>query len=308
MFNVKLTLLFCPKPLVANGNPDDKNYRKDMFTPEQRIQLFDALVAKTKNPIDLVSDETLKNVLTWGRAEMIPKLADIGVKIEGQHFVRAANPYHRPNEAIKIMEAVLPYDGNNVNVADSRGVNAGHAVAENADLDAFKWLEERGLKKEAVAKEIWPSTYAHMVAIGRDNLEEKRIKFASYLADNKYPIDAPGRDNTTPTESAIDKGRVSLALVYINAGAAAKPEYLPRSIAATHFNTAKAKDVRAIGKKLAEKGEMSKDTVTRAFKELFHIIAKNRKNIQQGVPIAVHLLFQKNHTTRGCKKEEQRPT
>jgi len=283
--------------LMANSGHNDET--NDLFTFEQRIQIFDALVAKTKNPLDLISDKTLNIALAWGRTEMIPKLASVGVEIKGQHFVKAANPYHRPNKAIETMEAVLPHVRNDVNTVDSSGKNAGHVIASLVDLKAFKWLEKRGLEKNAFAGGVWASTYAHMViTVG----SEKRIEFASYLANNGYPIDIPGKDGTTPTECAIDEGQVDVALIYIDAGAEAKPKYLPRIIKATHFNNAMAQDVMVIGEKLAEKGKMDKDTVVLAYKELFRIIGMNDKNLHQGFPIAAYL-SSKGVTPREAAKE-----
>lgn len=282
--------------LVANGNPDNENYHKDIFTPEQRIQIFDALVAKTKNPIDLVSDKTLNNALMWGCAEIIPGLVDIGVKIKDDHFVEAANPSHRRNKAIQTMAMVLPHVRYDVNVVNPYSkINAGHIVARNAYFEAFKWLEKNRLNKKAFAEGVWSSTYAHMLAKGSihedDSVNTKRIEFASYLVDNGYPIDTPGRDGTTPPECAMDEGQVGVALVYINAdaGVEVKSKYLPLAIRATHFNKATAEDVIAIGEKLAEKGKMSKDTAVLAYKELFHIIKMDDNNLQQGFPIAAYL-------------------
>lgn len=88
-----------------------RNYQTDLYTPAQRVQLFDALVANMRakglDPLALVSELTVDNALTWGRSEMVPKLAEIGVEIKDEHFVRAADPYHRPHLAIPTMQAVL---------------------------------------------------------------------------------------------------------------------------------------------------------------------------------------------------------
>ena len=251
----------CKKPLdylVKNGRDNNETYRNDVFTPQQRVRIFRELVKNIENPLDLVSDKTLDNALAWGRAEIIPELKAIGVKIESRHFVEAANPIHRRNNALKTMKAMLPYV-KDVNVTDPfTGENAGHVVAGKLDLEAFQWLEKKGLKKDAFAKKIWPSTYAHKAAtsdIFDKKEEEKRIEFASYLVEKGYPIDTPGRDNRTPTEDAINQRHVGAALVYLNAGTEVKPEYLSRAIIATHFGrtTTTAKDIIAIGEKLAEK-------------------------------------------------------
>ena len=291
--------------LMANCGSKNKNHRKDTFTPKQRIQIFDAFVAKTPNPLDLTSDKTLNIALTRGRAEMISKLANINVKIEDRHFVDAANSIYRPDKTIETMEAVLPYVDYNVNVTNPySGANAGHIVARHAHLEAFKWLEEHGLDKNVLAKGIYPSTYAYMVVSGSIHIEHdstERLEFASYLTANGYPIDTPGKEGITPTEHAINNGHVNIACIYIDAEAKVKPEYLSNVINATHYDKATAEDVVTLGEKLTEKDKMNKNTVMLAYRELFHIIAMNNKNMKQAIPIAEHLSF-KGITPREAAK------
>ncbi|MFA6280053.1 MAG: hypothetical protein WC612_04610 [Bdellovibrionales bacterium] len=276
-----------------------KNYQTDLYTPTQRIQLFDALVAnmqeKGLNPLDLVSEWTMDNTLTWGRSEMVPKLAEIGVEIKDAHFVSAADPYHRPHLAIAMMEAVLPYV-KDVNVTDRSKQNAGHEVAGKFDLPAFKWLEQRGLAKDAIAKLNVP-TYAHMVAgcFGNNNNAEeagKRKAFAQYLADQKYPINVRDQEYSqrTPIETAFSEGNIDVGLIYVEAGAEVKSGYLAEAIKARHFNKVSTPQILNLIDKLEERGVLDQESLQMAFDELAEKVEMNDKNRPLMLPVLKTML------------------
>ncbi len=268
----------------------DQNYQTDLYTPEQRIQIFDALVANTKNPLDLVSKSTLDNALMWARSEMIPKLAEIGVKIEDRHFVKAADPIHRRDQAIPLMKAVLPYV-ENVNVRDASNQNAGHITAGNLDLTAFKWLEGQGLDKGAVANTNVP-TYAHLVA-GNLNIqnrtEETRATFAQHLAKNDYNIEHRGNPRLgciSPTDKAFDEGHINAGLVFLDAGVQKKSRYLADAISSRHFNKVTTESLVKFVDELSYRHSLTSETATKAYSAMLEKISWNDKNIPLYVPVA----------------------
>ncbi len=278
-----------------------RNYQTDIYTPAQRVQLFDALVANMRakglDPLGLVSELTVDNALTWGRSEMVPKLAEIGVEIKDKHFVRAADPYHRPHLAIPTMEAVLPYV-KDVNVTGRSKQNAGHEVAGKFDLPAFKWLEQRGLDKNALA-ELNVPTYAHMVAgcLGHNNNAEeaeKRKALAQYLADQKYPISTINQSSghETPTERAFREGNIDVGLIYIEAGAEVKPGYLVEAISARHFNKGSTPQILNLIDKLEERGLLNQESLQAAFDEIAEKVGWNDKNRPLMLPVLKTMLAQ----------------
>jgi hypothetical protein len=56
------------------------------ITSEQMVILLDGMRKHTKNPEDLLSEETLENAINYGRTEIIPQLVDMGAKVEAKHF------------------------------------------------------------------------------------------------------------------------------------------------------------------------------------------------------------------------------
>ncbi len=256
-----------------------KNYQTDLYTSQQRVQLFDAMVAnmqaKALDPIGIVSKCTLLETVHWGRAEMIPKLAGIGVKIEDWHFVKAAHPIHREDKAIATMAAVLPYV-KDVNVVDQSGFNAGHTAARQFDLPAFQWLEQRGLNKTAVAgrEGEWGGnnmpTYAHAVAFttGYGKSKSKDAKdFAQYLVDQHYPLNManPHNLNMTPAETALRESRIEIGLTYINGGAEVKPEFLKSALWGQHYGNPPIPLLFQLIDKMEERGALTQEAMHMAF-------------------------------------------
>ncbi len=230
-----LDLLLCDHInycVSLSDSENQKNYQTDRFTPAQRIEIFEALVANVNgDPMGLVSDASLSNALVWGRFELIPKLAEIGVTFGGESFVAAADPYHRKHLAIPLVEAVFPYV-RDVNVINFYKKNAGHVAAENGDLKLFKWLEKRGLDKFALANINRP-TYAHLVAARSDGTE-----FARHLVEEGYSLDVRdvGFNHETPLDVAFLAGNFETALIYIDGGAKARPEHLVCAVEASHYS------------------------------------------------------------------------
>ncbi|MDD5585496.1 MAG: hypothetical protein PHY92_00875 [Alphaproteobacteria bacterium] len=288
-----------PRKVVAKENEEEKRLRHwkntdlDIYTPEQRMRIFEALVAHVKKPLDLVTVQTVCLAVQMGRADMIPLLAGIGVEIENQHFVDAAHPLHRPGAALPMMEATLPYV-ESVNVIGDYDLNAGHNAAAHTDLEAFKWLEARGLEMAPAVK--YGTSYAHEVAadfIMGGNREEK-VAFAKYLVEQGYPIDviAGKHRRYTPADIAfLDNGIPAVGLVYLDAGAEARPEYLIGAINARHFNRISDADLLRTVKLLDERGLLNKQNVLKAaFIEVAEWIAANEKNIPSMTPVAAFLV------------------
>lgn len=278
-----------------------RNYQTDLYTSEQRRQIFDALVANTQNPLSLVSSNTLKNAIQWGRWEMIPKLAEIGVEIKDEHFVEAAAPIHRPHMAIQTMAAVLPFV-RDVNVTDSSNSNAGHRAAQRANLAAFQWLGQRGLNKRAIANNSIP-TYAHCVAanfMGISN-EEERVAFAQYLVDHQYPIDLDTAGaqprvrvqdgfelvarKQTPADVAFKERQIGVGLVFMRNGAIAKPEYLTAVIGARHYSQASTHDILEVIDILEEGNLLSHKTMREAFNNIVTLISQKEENVSAFAPV-----------------------
>jgi hypothetical protein len=270
-----------------------QNYQTDLFTPEQRIQIFDALVANAKDPLSLASEQTADNAIKWGRSEIIPKLKGIGVEITNQHFVDAAHPTHRPHLAIPMMAALLPYV-RDVNVVGGGNENAGHQAAAHADLGAFKWLEERELDRLAVADFNVP-TYAHLVArprIGDDDIE-KRVAFAQYLVDQGYPLNIRSARYGTgaPADVAFSEGNIPVGLVYLNApGAEANSKYLVAAINSRHYNSVTTPELLDLVDTFRERNWLDQRALRAAFDEIIQLVRLNEKNVSALGPVVKALV------------------
>lgn len=270
-----------------------KNYQTDLFTPEQRLRICEALVSNAENPADLASEATLDNAIMWARAEMIHKLALIGLKIEDEHFVQAANPIHRPDQAIKIMATILPYVGG-VNATNSSQKNAGHVAAGVGNLEAFKWLEERGLDPNAESTGLRTKTYAHAAVFDRPKSEDRQVAFAQHLADQGYELEGEKSHEHhagTPTDMAFDEGNTAAGLVYLKAGTTLKPKHLVQALKAQHYKVSQTaiENLLTLVDMFSEREMLSQETATAAYTEMLEKISWSEKNAPIYAPIAIAL-------------------
>jgi hypothetical protein len=285
---------------VYNGSdaesPEQRrqNHQTDLFTPEQRLQIFDALVQNAKNKLQLATENTLQNAIDWGRWEIIPRLAEIGLEIGDEHFVAAAAPLHRKHMAIETMRAILPFV-RNVNVINSSKENAGHRAAVTANLEAFQWLEQQGLNRTSISNTSIP-TYAHCVcgaaSLNRDD-DVERVNFAQYLIEHKYPIDVndglEGKFKRRPVDVAFKENRIHVGMAYLAAGASVKPEYLMSTIRACNYKLASPHDVLDLINVLKKRKRFGQDTMKAAFDEVVQFVSYTDENVSMFAPIVREL-------------------
>lgn len=269
----------------------DKDYKTDLYTTEQRLNLINAMLQHVENPMDLVSERTRYNAVNWGRADIIPKLAEMGVQFNNADFVQAGRPIHRRDDSLRTMQALLPYV-ENVNVtAYEDGENAGHEVARGADLPAFRWLEDNGLDKTALAKKTNIPSYAHRVAVADESPET--LEFIKHLAKEGYSIDTSikavtGRSygcNDTPVIAAIEEGNIASAVAFIDAGAKAPPEMLPTAVGKMHFNATRPPQVIAFIEALDERGLLNAAVLKASVEQIIYWTDINDKNLELMKPV-----------------------
>ncbi len=230
---------FHPLDWVLMSRHDD-NEKAPPFTPEQRRELFEAVVAQVNDKTGIFVDAmTMHQAALNNCADLFPRLVELGCRPAPEDFVDAGG--HRSNGAgtLTTLKVLLPYVGN-VNVtADGR--NAGHRAAEDGDYQRFLWLENQGLDKEKKTSGNFP-TYAHCVARGAGRKKAvagggKDVwpEFLHHLIDNSYAFDANGMGGT-PLETAVQEGQLDLARILLDAGAKPSPEVMAKAVTAVYCN------------------------------------------------------------------------
>lgn len=191
------------------------------FTPAQRAELFEAVVAQAKPGDRIISRMTMTQAALNGTYELLPRLIELGAKPDGQNFAEAGTHNNDSTRKIRMLKALRPY------VADVAAhayvQRAAESAAASADLETFKWLETQGLNKDAQAPN-YMTTFAHWIAGSsqRDNdlkagREDKWPAFMQYLIDNDYPVNVSGKGGT-PLQGAVESGSLDIAKMLMDAG------------------------------------------------------------------------------------------
>lgn len=248
-------------------------YRDGEFTASERNDLIKAMIENAQNPADLLSEKTTGIAVDYARHESIPVLAEMGAEFSDQGFVRAASPLHNPAGAVPTLEALYPYV-DSVNVSDSYGRNAGHHAASQLNLDAFVWLEGKGLDKDAYANGVNTPGYAQCVATAWDRgLGTSHEEFAKHLVKNGYETiyDASSSINGwshSPADRAIDEGNLNVALVFIDAGTPVTDDMIVSAIHKRRFNSHNTEQLISFLDQIDRRGQLSESAMQGAMDQI----------------------------------------
>jgi hypothetical protein len=256
--------------------PSDRNGVE--LTPEQQEILLGAIIERTENPQELVSEKTMGEAINFGCVELIPLLHEIGAEIKDKHFTQAGSPIHCPEMAEKLLETLIPYV-KDVNVTDDYRRNAGHILAQEGNLTAFNRLEEKGLEKDAIALTSLP-TYAHEAAICVD--QEKARLFIEHLAKNGYELNVSyteliGKNSEwkgTPIEVAAETSHLETVLTFIDNDVPMTPKVMECVIENIKHNKLTQEKVVDFLDDLAERNVLDTECIIAAAGEINQTITK----------------------------------
>jgi hypothetical protein len=158
-------------------------------------------------------------------------------------------------------------------------------------LDLFEFLDKNGLDKEALSETNLPS-YAHVLAHHAGYwtwINELDIEFANFLADHNYPIDKKGPDGKTPADVAFetlgDTG-IAVGMIYLKAGAEAKPEHLVNAIKTASRSPGQVETVLNLIDLFDERKVLDQKTARDALNEVYNQLECNEGSSKNLIPIA----------------------
>lgn len=206
------------------------------FTPAQRSELFEAVVAQAKPGQRIISRMTMRQASTHGTHELLPRLIELGAIPDASNFAEAGGIDDA--RMLATLKALRPY-APDVNEG-AYSTTAAQSAAARANLESFKWLETQGMDKYAEAPN-YMTTYAHWVT-GSSHREyalkagqpDKWPAFMQHLIDNGYPIDVAGKGGT-PLQHAVESGTLDMAKMLIAAGAKTDASLMEKIITPVYY-------------------------------------------------------------------------